>query len=157
MHFYFLNISCRKKFGSISDIQNFGQEDHVITSPTALGSMESELPSSVRLEPARPQNRQRSMDVVDVRVKMQSNLSNEEGRRRNYVFVTIPDNKDGAPRWMQRQPGQPGSFFSIHSTNQQPVNRVYDVSHKETKCCLCCTVTVASIHERWSPYKPGDN
>jgi hypothetical protein len=86
---------------------------------------------------------------------MQSNVSNEEGKRRNYILVSMPDINDGQPRFWQRQPGQPGSFFSIHSTNQQPISCVYDLSKKETKCCLCCSVTTASIQERWSPYKPG--
>lgn len=117
--------------------------------------MESDLSSDAGTQSTRPPIRQHCKAVVDVRVPIQNNVS-KDGRRQNFVYLAMPDKQDGEPSWLQPRQGQPGSFFSIHSTNQQPISCVYDVSQKETKYCLCCTVTAASIQERWSPYKPGN-
>ncbi len=150
---FFLTLSRRKKFGSISDIQNFREENNFVTSPSALSSMESKLPSENNL--VHDSTRRHSTVVADVRIPIQKNLANSEGKRFNCVLVKFPDINDGAQRLLQTQPGQPGSFFSVVSTNQQPVSCTYELSQRQTKCHRCCMFSVASIRERWSPYKPG--
>jgi hypothetical protein len=56
---------------------------------------------------------------------------------------------------LQSTPGQPGVFFSIHSTAKHPTEHYYDLSGISSKSCFCCAHTVATLRERWNPFKPG--
>ena len=58
-----------------------------------------------------------------------------------------------------------GTFFSIHSTAKQPIQRFHEMETFERNPCRCCAHSVAAswcAHsvanstERWDPYKPGD-
>lgn len=121
--------------------------------------MKSNLPSDTQIHSVHHTSKWQSTAVVDVRIPIRKGMSSGEGKHCNYVLVTDPETKDGEQRLLQPQPGQAGSFFSILSTNQQPVSCIYELSHKQDKCyhshAQCCFFTVASIKERWSPYKPG--
>ena len=150
-------MSCRKKFGSISDVQTFREAKNVVAAPSAPSTMESEPPSDARLNSSPVATRRHSMAVVDVRIPIHGAQLNEDGKSINYVLVTIPDKHKDEPRLLQPRQGQSGSFFSIHSTTQQPVSCSFDASQKRTKCCICCGYTSATFQEQWSPYKPGDN
>jgi len=157
------NIKKWKKFGSISEVQNFREESSIsaVTQPSALSTMPSKLPSDVGAPSKSPSDVVEApssmvvpkgpMAVVDIRIPIQTQ-SNEAGQRTNHIVVTIPDKKDDQLRFLQ---SQEGSFFSIHSTNQQAVTCTFDLTEKHTECCLCCGVTAATAKERWSPYQPG--
>jgi hypothetical protein len=89
------------------------------------------------------------MPVVDIMIPK----SLQQGAR--HIVLTLPKNQDASTPWLQSQEGQGGSFFSIHSTIQQPVTCTLDKTER-SKCCLCCAYSSATLEERWNPYHPGE-
>lgn len=114
----------------------------ISTQPTSIAAEEGSINFANR------------MPVVDIRIPVQISKSHPIDKK--YVVLTLPDSHVDLPL-LKSPEGQAGSFFSIHSTNQQPVTCALNLSDQSNHCCLCCSYTTATLEERWTPYKPGKN
>lgn len=102
------------------------------------------------------------MPVVGIRIPKYASQSSTLEQEARHIILTLPksqeDGQEDVALMLQSQEGQAGSFFSIHSTIQEPVRYGLELFPKEgaSKCCLCCSYKSARFEERWSPYQPGE-
>lgn len=178
---YFLKLMRRKKFGTISQIQSVG-EDGSITTPDAANKMNAESSSkkqdlandgssSSKAKTANDSKltkrirQPKSLEEANIIRKIipvpnEPNVPNKDKSTVDAVVVNISNTQGFIPKEVGL-----GTFFSIHSTAKQPIQRFHEMETFERDPCRCCAHSVAAswcAHsvanstERWDPYKPGD-
>jgi hypothetical protein len=97
------------------------------------------------------------MPVVGIMIPKNKKQSITQDQEARHIVLTFPSSQDKSAPWLQSQEGQAGSFFSIHSTIQQPIEYKYAprAALVQSKCCLCCAYSSGIFEEIWSPYQPG--
>jgi hypothetical protein len=97
------------------------------------------------------------MPVVGIKIPKSTLQSSSLVPESRHIILTLSKEQEDVAQMLQSQEGQAGSFFSIHSTIQEPVRYSLDTFPKEgdPKCCLCCAYKAATFEEQWSPYQPG--
>ncbi len=178
---YFLKLMRRKKFGTISQIQSVG-DDGSMTTPDAANEMnagfsskkqdlandgsasskaETENDSQLNKRIRQPKSLEEARIIRKIiQVPNKPNFPNKDKSTVDAVVVNISNTRSFIPPEVGL-----GTFFSIHATAKQRIQRFHEVETHDRKPCRCCAHSVAASWcdhsvanstERWDPYKPGD-
>ena len=173
-----VSASSHAKTATISQIQSVG-EDGSITTPDAAnkmnagsssqkqdlandGSASSEANDSKLTKRIRQPKSLEEANIIRkiIPVPNERNVPNKDKSTVDAVVVNISNAQGFNPKEVGL-----GTFFSIHSTAKQPIQRFHEMETFERNPCRCCAHSVAAswcAHsvanstERWDPYKPGD-
>jgi hypothetical protein len=180
-----LTLKYRKKFGSIAQVQSFSEDNSSKppTGPEAANSMNATDQHNGGSSDAQPKGERLSssneqppaaestnvadagddtssisvMPVVGIKIPKSTPQSSNPVQQSRHIILTLSKEQKDVAEMLQSQEGQAGSFFSIHSTIQEPIRYSLGRFPKEgdPKCCLCCSYKTATFEEQWSPYQPG--
>ena len=172
-----LKFLCRKKIGSISQIQNDSSskkddnsthssetnaatEPIIASPPNAANSMLQGTQAQQADAPAAPDAqanskvtrripRPKSLEET-AEIRIDRGPPSNQTERTDHVVVKLSN-----PESLRA--GDEGLFFSIHSTaTQRPQSYYdYDLSNAETKLSCCCPYKSVPLKEKTDPFKPG--
>ena len=166
---YCLKLICRKKFGTISQIQSIDEDGPIpaldkneTKPPVAANDM---IASSNLKQQEPPSHASVSGDISNAENANVNTLIQRKQSRlleeADIVARSMTDSVDAVvvnlsnAQIFEPEEGVAGRFFSIHSSAKQRIQRVHEMEVGQNKSCWCCAHSVATSNERWYPYKPG--